>query len=196
MNRSWHMSRGTRRIARALVEAIGPQWDDRREVYVDEALSKLERNLRRFPRRARWALVALYHFLQWAWLVTWDRVRPLTALTPAERCHRLEILAGRRGKWGALIYQAVRVPIVLAIYDCAAVDERLGIPRRAWRQDRIALRKRLLEADARRAFAPPLPEPLGSEGVVAPDRYLALGAGRAPDPRGERREVANEGRRP
>ncbi len=193
MSHSWHMGRRTRRIARALIEAIGPQWEDRGEVYVDEALSKLERNMGRFPRHARWALVVLYHFLQWAWLVTWDRVRTLTALTPAERCHRLEILARRRGKWGALVYQAVRVPIVLAIYDCVGVEERLGIPRRAWRQDRIALRRRLLEADARRASLPPLPEPLGSEGVVAPGRYLELGVGSEPAGADEGRDVAGDG---
>lgn len=174
---TYRFSGPTRRAIRALVEGVapepeGPAHTEEWRQMVTSVTDRCERLVGFFPWHLRRGLVLGVWFLQWGAPIMGWGIRPLTMLPPEARHRRLEQMVGSRLRPIRLLFTSLRVMTSLGVYSEPSVEARMGVDRRGWRRARQAFRARLLAADAERASLPPTPLPLGTEGVVDPERYL------------------------
>jgi hypothetical protein len=156
-----------------VVDTVLPRWDDFDPPVVDALVHKIELDMSRFPRLNRFVVLLLFVVVQWSGLWLLDGLRPFTALSRADRERRFRrIYESRR----PLVRNFAKVLIALVTvnyYNLPEVEQYIGVDRTAWRNNRIALRKRLLAQHPAGPDAPPVPAPLGSERVVTRDTYLS-----------------------
>jgi hypothetical protein len=193
----------SRRIARAVVDAMVPRWPDFEHDITDEVLSRVERLIEGQPAAVQSICVAGLWFFEvasFAFDPRFASIRPLTAVD-RETCERRltgishhPVAAIRKT---ILLYQTF---VNLCAYDLPIVEAYLGAERRAWRKDRARLRESLVQLDEGRAL-PPVPLPLADPKHLSPAEYLTPGVepkriNASPARRGPRLEAAESEARP
>ncbi|MCA9537411.1 MAG: hypothetical protein KC620_00905 [Myxococcales bacterium] len=181
----------SRRIARQLVAALVPRWDDFDKDLTDEVLDQVEAQVRGYPPVVRAGLIAVLYGAEFSGPLTRTGLRRTTKLTVEETLERLERLSDHPLPPVRNIPVFLKILVCFAAYSRPDVEAAMGIPRRAWRADRHALREQLVQIDAAREDAP-VPEPLGGEPLVTPETYLRFAEERAPKQRkrGKRAQAA------
>jgi hypothetical protein len=164
----------TRRILRKLVSTMKPRWDDLDLPVEDLIIARMERDVGRFPRLNRTAVVLAIWAIQWSGPLVWRLPIPFTWLSERGRVRRL-----KRLKKGAAIrhgmVQVVQTFVNLIFYSLPEVEAKLGVDRVGWVKNRVAFREHLMAEDLKRASLPPTPEPLNSLSVDETN-YLAWNA--------------------
>lgn len=169
------LSPHARRFLRAAVGTIKPRWDDFDPPVEEQLVAKIEQDLSAFPRLQILGVKLIMFLIQWSGPLLFRGLRPFTSLTPDEREARLRSFTDSPSPAMRYLARAVVSIVVINYYSLPEVQRYIGVDRQAWLQNRIALRARLLAAHPAGPDAPAPPEPLGSAGVITPDRYLALG---------------------
>lgn len=168
-----------RRTARALVAAMVPRWDDFDKDLTDEVLDEVEALVREMPLFNQIGLSLMLTGLEFAGgPLTLDGLRPLSSLEHARVVERIERLADHPVPQVRMLPMLLGTLISFSAYSREDVEQFLGLPRRAWRRDRKALRDRLVQLDAGRP-APAPPTPLGGAPEVTPETYLLFDDERA-----------------
>lgn len=162
----------TRRIARAVVEAMGPRWPDFEVDLTDRVLEGVEVAVRHFPAAFRAAFVAGLWALELAGPALGGGPRPFSWTDVETRERRLRRLHDSRSPLLRQALQLYSVFITVGTYSQPEVEDYLGVPRRAWREARRRFRERLVAIEEGRGAPPPAPAALGTAGVVDEDAYL------------------------
>jgi hypothetical protein len=161
-----------RRIARAVVEAMGPRWPDADLDIEAEVLEEVERMIRAYPPAIQLAvMVSLFgiEFLSPLFALR-TGLKPLSAVDRAAAIQRLEAIADHPIAQIRMLVMLLKIMVSFSAYSRPEVEAFLGYRRRAWRAARQAFRDRLLAADP--AVLPPVPTPLADGRVVSPAEYL------------------------
>lgn len=169
----------TRRVARAVIDAMVPRWPDFERELTEEVLDSIEMLARNFPTFNQVGVLAMFYLLEFgSGPLTLDGIRPLSMIARERAVERLE-------RMGDHPIPILRQPSVLlstligfAAYSRPDVEAFIGLRRRAWRKDRRKLRDLLVQIDAGRT-APATPEPLGGDPLVTPETYLLFDSERA-----------------
>lgn len=119
---------------------------------------------------------------QWSGPLFFRGLRPFSALSLAQRDKRLRFFTDSGSPTLRNLAKALITLVVVNFYALPVVQAYIGVDRKAWRADRVALQRRLLAARPPGPSAPPTPAPLGSDGVVSAESYLTLGASGPSDP--------------
>lgn len=169
----------TRRVARAVIDAMVPRWPDFERELTDEVLDSIETLARSFPTFNQVGVLAMFYLLEFgSGPLTLDGIRPLSRVARERAIERLE-------RMGDHPIPLLRQPSVLlstligfAAYSRPDVEAFMGVPRRAWRRDRRAFRDLLVQIDAGRADPAP-PNPLGGAPLATAETYLLFAHERA-----------------
>ncbi len=165
----------TRRIARALVEAMVPRWPDFDLDLTDPVLARLERTLSAQPKAVQVLVVAGLWGLEISAPVFGHGVTLLSVADRDERDRRLSKIAHHpfpTFRQGILLYQTL---VNVSAYSMPEVEAYLGANRQEWRADRKRLRDALVVLDAA-VGASAVPEALGTHGRLSPAEFLEIGA--------------------
>jgi hypothetical protein len=173
---------GTRRAARAVVDAMVPRFRDNDVDLTEPVLARMEKMLSGFPPFERFGIGVAVRLLNWSGPLFFLGLRPLTALDRRARYERLVHLAEGSSMIGRRLVKSVNMICNLCAFSLPEVERQMGVYRPEWRASRRAFRDRLLAADAARDALPVVPAPLGSDGLATPDTYLLPRPEAAPPP--------------
>jgi hypothetical protein len=169
----FRFNQSTRRILRVVVEAMMPRWPEFIPAIEEAIIARIENLLSNASITVRFGVPLGLHGLQWLGpLLAGSRCQRLTGVPLHERTRLLERLGGSSTPLLRRWIQIYRALIAISAYTDPVVEQHLGVDRREWRRSRQSLRQQLVRADASRP-APPVPQALGSEGVVAAKDYLS-----------------------
>lgn len=161
----------TRRVARAVVDAMVPRWADFEADLTDDVLDQVEDFTRNYPPVIRLGVVAMLYGLEFSGPLVLDGLKPTSMLDREAAIARLEKVADHRIPQVRMMVMLPKIMVSFSAYSRPEVETFLGAPRRAWRANRKAFRDRLVQIDARRGADPATPEPLVDAGV-RPEDYL------------------------
>ncbi len=165
----------TRRIARAVVDAMVPRWDDFEVELTDDVLAQVEGMVRGYPAGAQLGVVAMLYAMEFGGPALRAGVVPLSWRDREAASQRLERLGDHPLPPLRMIPQLFKIMVSFSAYSRADVEAHLGLERRRWRQTRRAFRDELVRIDEGHRAAP-TPEPLVPEGVIAAEDYLRFDA--------------------
>jgi hypothetical protein len=171
----YRFPRGARKVVASVIDTIKPRWSDWDPPIDAVVLQTLERDLAYFPALPRFLVRLSLIWLQWGGLCLLQFPVRFTSMDLAGRTKRFHRLFHVRPQLLHLLVKIIKTHVLFICYTQPEVEAKLGVPRRAWIEDRKAFRRELLEADRARAELPPTPQPLGTP-TVDPGHYLDLGA--------------------
>lgn len=158
----------------AAISTIKPRWDDFDPPVEEWLLHKIERDMARFPGVNRFAVLLAFWFVQWSGPLLLRGLRPFTALSPEQRTERFSLFVDTHNRLLRSIGKALLAVVLVNYYIIPVVEAYIGADRTAWRDNRKALRERLVAGRPPGDEAPSVPSPLGSDGVVSPSEYLSV----------------------
>jgi hypothetical protein len=171
MGRNFALRGRTRRIARAVVETMGPRWPDFHVDLTDRVLEGLENTVRHFPLPVQTAFVAGLWALEVASPLAGGGLAPFSEADPMTRERRLRAIQASPVVQVRQALQLFGVFITMNAYGQPEVEAFLGAGRLAWRESRRRFREQLVQLDESRG-RPATPAHLGSAGLAPEDAYL------------------------
>ena len=156
---------------RSVIEVVQPNWPERQGDLVEDTLDGVECLVRGYPPMIRFGVVLMLFFVELGGIVTLTGVLPFSLLSKQRATRRLERWVDHPLALVRNIPKFLKILICFNIYCRPDVEEFLGAPRRPWRGNRQVFRQRLIQLDSGRE-APDIPEALGSEPEISPERYL------------------------
>ncbi|MEZ4474647.1 MAG: hypothetical protein R3F60_28450 [bacterium] len=162
----------TRRIARAVVDAMVPRWPEFELDLTDGVLDEVERTLRAYPPAIQLAVLGSLYGIEVLSPFFGPGLKPLSFTDRHVAIQRMEAIANHPVPQVRMLVMLLKVMISFAAYSRPDVEAFLGYRRREWRETRQALRARLLAADP--AKLPAVPAPLADGRVVTPADFLSF----------------------
>ncbi len=169
----------TRRVARAVVDTMVPRWPEFDVDMTDDVLAQVEDTIRGYPIGIQMGVLAMLYGVEFGGPLTMSGIKPFSWLTREEAEARLAKVANHKIPQVRMMPMLLKLMVGFAAYSRPDVEEFLGAPRRAWRQDRKSFRQDLVRIDDLEP-SPSVPTPLGGEPLATPETYLEFGEGREP----------------
>ena len=164
-----------RKVARAIVDAMVPRWDDFSADITDEVLEQVEDFARHYPPGIRLGVMAMFMGLELSPVLVGEGLRPLSFRDRESATRVLEKVADHPLPPVRMMVLLPKIMVSFSAYSRPDVEGHLGVRRRAWRENRRRFRAHLVQIDEGRAEQPPAtPAPL-CDGAVARDAYLDFG---------------------
>jgi len=167
----------TRRIARAVVDAMVPRWPELDVDMTDDVLAQVEDTIRGYPIGIQMGVLAMLYGVEFGGPITMSGVKPFSWLTREEAEARLAKVGDHKVPQVRMMPMLLKLMVGFAAYSRPDVEEFLGAPRRAWRKDRQNFREDLVRIDDLEP-SPSVPTPLGGEPLATPETYLEFTEGR------------------
>jgi hypothetical protein len=162
-----------RKVARSIVAAMVPRWDDFPVDITDEVLEQVEDFARHYPPAIRLGVMAMFMGLELSPALVGEGLRPLSFRDRESATRVLEKVANSPLPPLRMMVLLPKIMVSFSAYSRPDVEGHLGVRRRAWRENRKRFREHLIQIDEGRA-PPPTPEPL-CDGAVARESYLDFG---------------------
>ncbi len=166
----------SRRIARSVVDAMAPRWDDFDDSQLDEELlGQVEAFVRGYPPVIQVGVLIMLYTMEFGGPLISGGLRPLSFSDRERVMKRLEFVADHKIAYLRSMTMLWKIMVCFPAYSRADVEAHLGLRRREWRASRKVFRELLLQIDESRG-APKVPAPLVDSAVVHPDEYLNFDA--------------------
>lgn len=166
----------TRRIARSVVDAMVPRWDDFDVELTDEVLEQVEDMVRGYPPGIQLGVLAMLYTLEFGGPILRTGMKPLSWGDAEEVCRRLEKVGDHPVPPLRMMPMLFKIMVSFSAYSRPDVEAHLGLERRRWRKARKSFRDVLVGIDERRRSVPATPQPLVATQTIAPDAYLNFDA--------------------
>jgi hypothetical protein len=154
MNLDYRFSSYTHRILFKAASAIIGHWDDfddqQRQYILYQAVNRIEHQLRFFPWEHRLSFVFGLWFLELGGFLGFWGILPFSLLSQEKAEHRIKKLNESSFRLAHLLIQGIKVLVCLSAYSHPDIEKYLGMERRRWRKQRIALRNELVVLSDRR----------------------------------------------
>ncbi len=161
----------TRRVARSVVDAMVPRWDDFEGELTDEVLDQVEAMVRGYPPGIQAGVLLMLYTMEFGGPLVHGGLRPLSWTGRRTVEKRLRRIGNHPIPQIRLLPQLLKIMVSFSAYSREDVEAYLGVERRRWREVRKTFRDRLVSIEEGRRD-PPTPEPLVDPELVRPDEYL------------------------
>ncbi len=166
----------TRRIARSVVDAMVPRWDEFDVELTDDTLDAVEATVRGYPPGVQAGVLAMLYAMEFGGPVLLTGVKPLSWHDREEVYRRLVRIGDHPVAPLRMIPLLWKIMVSFSAYSRPDVEAFLGLERRRWRDSRKAFRDALVQIDERNQGAPATPDPLIADDVIGADDYLRFDA--------------------
>lgn len=166
----------SRRIARAVVDAMVPRWDDFDVELTDDVLEVVEATVRGYPTGVQAGVLAMLYAMEFGGPVLLTGIKPLSWHEREEVYRKLNRIGDHPVAPLRMIPLLFKIMVSFSAYSRPDVEAYLGLERRRWRTARKAFRDALVQIDSRREAAPATPDPLIADDVIGAGDYLRFDA--------------------